>query len=61
MLKMFENEYTAQRMFCGLRLKVTNPAVKTLVDIAKSQDVEIGDGTTSVTLLACEFMTVSNV
>ena len=40
-------------------LDIVHPAAKTLVDIAKSQDAEIGDGTTSVTLLACEFMTVS--
>jgi len=38
-------------------LDIVHPAAKTLVDIAKSQDAEIGDGTTSVTLLACEFMT----
>ena len=40
-------------------LDIVHPAAKTLVDIAKSQDAEIGDGTTSVTLLACEFMTVN--
>jgi len=39
-------------------LDIVHPAAKTLVDIAKSQDAEIGDGTTSVTLLACEFMTM---
>ena len=38
-------------------LDIVHPAAKTLVDIAKSQDAEIGDGTTSVTLLGCEFMT----
>ncbi|KAL6035253.1 hypothetical protein STEG23_032034 [Scotinomys teguina] len=32
-------------------LDVVHPAAKTLVDIAKSQDAEVGDGTTSVTLL----------
>uniref|UniRef100_A0A6T6L5U2 T-complex protein 1 subunit eta n=1 Tax=Timspurckia oligopyrenoides TaxID=708627 RepID=A0A6T6L5U2_9RHOD len=37
-------------------LNIVHPAAKTLVDIAKSQDDEVGDGTTSVTLLACEFM-----
>ncbi|NP_001088419.1 uncharacterized protein LOC495278 [Xenopus laevis] len=37
-------------------LDVVHPAAKTLVDIAKSQDAEVGDGTTSVTLLAAEFM-----
>ena len=29
-----------------------HPAAKTLVDIAKSQDAEVGDGTTSVVMLA---------
>lgn len=37
-------------------LDVVHPAAKTLVDIAKSQDAEVGDGTTSVTLLAAEFL-----
>merc|ERR1712226_1537590 len=33
-------------------LEVVHPAAMTLVDIAKSQDSEVGDGTTSVVLLA---------
>uniref|UniRef100_A0ACB8E9B3 T-complex protein 1 subunit eta n=1 Tax=Sphaerodactylus townsendi TaxID=933632 RepID=A0ACB8E9B3_9SAUR len=37
-------------------LDVVHPAARTLVDIAKSQDAEVGDGTTSVTLLAAEFL-----
>lgn len=37
-------------------LDIVHPAAKTLVDIAKSQDSEVGDGTTSVTLLAGEFL-----
>ncbi|XP_048456899.1 T-complex protein 1 subunit eta [Rhincodon typus] len=37
-------------------LDVVHPAAKTLVDIAKSQDAEVGDGTTSVILLAAEFL-----
>jgi T-complex protein 1 subunit eta len=37
-------------------LDVVHPAAKSLVDIAKSQDSEVGDGTTSVVLLAAEFM-----
>ena len=40
-------------------LDIVHPAAKTLVDIAKSQDDEVGDGTTSVVLLACEFLTSS--
>jgi len=37
-------------------LDVVHPAAKTLVDIAKSQDDEVGDGTTSVCLLAGEIL-----
>jgi T-complex protein 1 subunit eta len=37
-------------------LDVVHPAAKTLVEIAKSQDAEVGDGTTSVVLLAGEFL-----
>lgn len=37
-------------------LEVVHPAGKTLVDIAKSQDSEVGDGTTSVVLLAVEIL-----
>jgi len=35
---------------------IDNPAAKILVDISKVQDDEIGDGTTSVTVLACELL-----
>ncbi|CAK9298105.1 unnamed protein product [Gordionus sp. m RMFG-2023] len=37
-------------------LNVIHPAAKILVDIAKSQDAEVGDGTTSVVLLTCEYL-----
>ena len=37
-------------------LDVVHPAAKTLVDIAKSQDDEVGDGTTSVVVLAGELL-----
>ena len=37
-------------------LDVVHPAARVLVDIARAQDVEVGDGTTSVTLLACELL-----
>lgn len=37
-------------------LDIVHPAAKTLVDIAKSQDAEVGDGTTSVVVLASEFL-----
>lgn len=37
-------------------LDIVHPAAKTLVDIAMSQDNEVGDGTTSVCLLAGEIL-----
>lgn len=37
-------------------LDIVHPAAKVLVDIAKAQDCEVGDGTTSVVLLAGEFL-----
>jgi T-complex protein 1 subunit eta len=37
-------------------LDVVHPAAKTLVDIARAQDAEVGDGTTSVCLLAGELL-----
>ncbi|CAH0403959.1 unnamed protein product [Chilo suppressalis] len=37
-------------------LDIVHPAAKTLVDIAKSQDAEVGDGTTSVVILAGELL-----
>ncbi|ESN92287.1 hypothetical protein HELRODRAFT_186153 [Helobdella robusta] len=40
-------------------LDVIHPAAQTLVEIAKSQDAEVGDGTTSVVLLAGEFLKLS--
>mmetsp|Transcript_111174 Transcript_111174/g.166531 ORF Transcript_111174/g.166531 Transcript_111174/m.166531 type:complete len:547 (-) Transcript_111174:40-1680(-) len=37
-------------------LEIVHPAAKTLVDIARSQDEEVGDGTTSVVVLAGELL-----
>ncbi|MES1907878.1 MAG: T-complex protein 1 subunit eta [Cercozoa sp. M6MM] len=37
-------------------LDIVHPAAKTLTDIAQSQDDEVGDGTTSVVLLAAEML-----
>ena len=37
-------------------LDIVHPAAKTLVDISLSQDAEVGDGTTTVVLLAAEFL-----
>lgn len=38
-------------------LNIAHPAASMLADIAKAQDDEVGDGTTSVVLLACELLT----
>ncbi|KAL7669607.1 hypothetical protein ACOME3_010254 [Neoechinorhynchus agilis] len=40
---------------------VDNPVAKILVDLARVQDDEVGDGTTSVTVLACELLRVGSV
>lgn len=37
-------------------LDIVHPAAKMLVDISRSQDAEVGDGTTSVTVLAGELL-----
>lgn len=37
-------------------LDIVHPAAKTLTDISLAQDAEVGDGTTSVVLLACELL-----
>ncbi len=37
-------------------LEIVHPAARTLVDIARAQDSEIGDGTTSVVLLAAHLL-----
>lgn len=37
-------------------LDIVHPAAKTLVDIARAQDAEVGDGTTSVVILAGELL-----
>ncbi|KAI8928899.1 chaperonin Cpn60/TCP-1 family [Entophlyctis helioformis] len=37
-------------------LDIVHPAGKAIVDISRAQDAEVGDGTTSVTLLAAEFL-----
>eukprot|EP00560_Eucampia_antarctica_P007482 CAMPEP_0197827466 /NCGR_PEP_ID=MMETSP1437-20131217/4223_1 /TAXON_ID=49252 ORGANISM="Eucampia antarctica, Strain CCMP1452" /NCGR_SAMPLE_ID=MMETSP1437 /ASSEMBLY_ACC=CAM_ASM_001096 /LENGTH=587 /DNA_ID=CAMNT_0043428299 /DNA_START=26 /DNA_END=1789 /DNA_ORIENTATION=- len=39
-------------------LEIAHPAAKTLVDISMSQDAEVGDGTTSVVLIAGEILKV---
>ncbi len=37
-------------------LDIVHPAARTLVDIARAQDAEVGDGTTSVVLLAARLL-----
>ncbi|KIY73613.1 hypothetical protein CYLTODRAFT_365760 [Cylindrobasidium torrendii FP15055 ss-10] len=37
-------------------LEIVHPAARTLVDIARAQDAEVGDGTTSVVLLASQLL-----
>lgn len=37
-------------------LDIIHPAAQTLVDVARAQDQEVGDGTTSVVLLAAQFL-----
>lgn len=37
-------------------LDIVHPAARTLVDIARAQDAEVGDGTTSVVLLAAQIL-----
>lgn len=39
-------------------LTVQHPAAKTVIEISRTQDEEVGDGTTSVIVLAGEFMAV---
>lgn len=38
------------------QLDIVHPAARTLVDIARAQDAEVGDGTTSVVVFAGELL-----
>lgn len=40
------------------KLEVEHPAARILVELAQLQDEEVGDGTTSVVILACELLKV---
>ncbi|KAF8819587.1 putative T-complex protein 1 subunit alpha [Cardiosporidium cionae] len=42
------------------RLEIQHPAAKILVDLSELQDKEVGDGTTSVVLLASELLKLGN-
>jgi len=37
-------------------MHIDNPAAKILIDISKTQDDEVGDGTTTVAVLAAELL-----
>lgn len=43
-------------IFCVQLLEIVHPAARILTDIARSQDAEVGDGTTSVVVLAGEIL-----
>ncbi|EDO31685.1 predicted protein [Nematostella vectensis] len=42
-----------------LKIQVKHPAAKSMIEISRTQDEEVGDGTTSVIILAGEFMSVA--
>jgi T-complex protein 1 subunit alpha len=42
------------------QLEVENPAGRVLVDLASLQDAEVGDGTTSVVIIATELLRKGN-
>lgn len=42
------------------QLEVENPAARVLVELSTLQDQEVGDGTTSVVILAAELLKVAN-
>ena len=47
---------------CLLReVDVSHPAAKSLLELARSQDEEVGDGTTSVIVLAAEVLSQAEV
>lgn len=41
------------------QLEVEHPAAKVIVELSQLQDKEVGDGTTSVVILAAEFLKVN--
>merc|ERR1712115_587669 len=41
-------------------ITVQHPAAKTMIEIARTQDEEVGDGTTSVIILAAEILGISH-
>lgn len=43
-----------------IKLDIQHPAAKVLVDLAQLQDQEVGDGTTSVVIVAAELLRRAN-
>merc|ERR1719305_390374 len=41
-------------------ITVQHPAAKTMIEIARTQDEEVGDGTTSVIIMAAEVLGISH-
>lgn len=54
--QLFKVEVTNDGATILRAVGVDNPAAKVLVDMSKTQDDEVGDGTTSVTVLASELL-----
>ncbi|AFP65583.1 T-complex protein gamma SU (nucleomorph) [Chroomonas mesostigmatica CCMP1168] len=47
---------------CVLReIEIEHPAARSLIDLSKTQDNEIGDGTTTVVVLAAEFLRIAEI
>jgi T-complex protein 1 subunit gamma len=40
-------------------IDVSHPAAKSMIELSRAQDEEVGDGTTSVIILAGEFLSVA--
>lgn len=57
-------EHTPQSIYSNINiishrmLEVEHPAAKVLVELAQLQDEEVGDGTTSVVIIAAELLKV---
>jgi len=48
--------------FCVLReIEIEHPAARTLIELSRSQDSEIGDGTTTIVVLVSEFLRVAEI
>mmetsp|Transcript_40806 Transcript_40806/g.79899 ORF Transcript_40806/g.79899 Transcript_40806/m.79899 type:complete len:476 (-) Transcript_40806:562-1989(-) len=48
--------------FCVLReIEIGHPAAKSIIELSKSQDSEIGDGTTTIVVLVSEFLRISEI